>query len=223
MSFDCIACDRSFGSEEALEQHLRGAPVHAPSFECSTCDRSFGSEEALAQHLRDSRAHTQAAETPLDIFFRSFPDFDYNPSLPPATTYAYLRQHEGWRRGDVDSTDAWDRYQDALESELRMWYGSEDDLTAWHALCRAIGINPLPKACKHCEEAVRRTHVNIIDLIEWGRKRGNADHEVRTFETEAELRAYTQRTAKIFRNTWHQEDSNVVMRHLLRKIFRCSL
>ncbi|KAK8913373.1 Zinc finger protein 358 [Metarhizium anisopliae] len=171
-SFECSTCDRSFGSEEALEQHLRDAPVHAPSFECSACDRSFGSEEALeqhlrdapacdrsfgseealAQHLRDSRAHTQAAETPLDIFFRSFPDFDYNPSLPPATTYAYLRQHEGWRRGDVDSTDAWDRYQDALESELRMWYGSEDDLTAWHALCRAIGVNPLPKTCKHCEE-----------------------------------------------------------------------
>ena len=35
--------------------------------------------------------------------------------------------------------------------ELHMWYGAEDDLTAWHALCRAIGINPVPESCKQCE------------------------------------------------------------------------
>jgi Zinc-finger double-stranded RNA-binding/Zinc-finger of C2H2 type len=94
-SFECETCDRSFGSEEALEQHLRDSPVHAPSFDCETCDRSFGSEEALEQHLRDSLGHQQVPETPLDVFFRSFPTFDYDPSLPPATSYAYLREHKG--------------------------------------------------------------------------------------------------------------------------------
>ncbi|OCK94216.1 uncharacterized protein K441DRAFT_562665, partial [Cenococcum geophilum 1.58] len=198
------------------------SPIHAPSFDCETCDRSFGSDEALQQHLRDSRAHRQVLQTPLDVFFRSFPTFDYSvtdydPSLPPATSYAYLREHEGWQRGEAASNDAWDRYQDALEGELRMWYGAENDLTAWHALCRAISIEPLPRSC---EKAVRNTHVNIVDLIEWGRKRGNTDERVQTFRTEAELRAYGKGTGKIFRNTFDQEDSNVVLRHLLRKIFR---
>jgi hypothetical protein len=151
-SFDCDDCDRSFDSEEALQQHLRDSPAHAPSFDCETCDRSFGSEEALQQHLRDSRIHQQDTETPLDIFFRSFPTFDYDPSLPPATSYANLRRHEGWRRGSAASDDAWNRYQDALQSELHMWYGAENDLTAWHALCRAIGVEPLPKTCEQCEE-----------------------------------------------------------------------
>ncbi len=32
-------------------------------------------------------------------------------------------------------------------------YGAEDDLTAWHVLCRAIGVEPLPKTCEKCEEA----------------------------------------------------------------------
>jgi hypothetical protein len=33
-----------------------------------------------------------------------------------------------------------------------MWYGVENDLTAWYALCRAIGVEPLPKTCEQCEE-----------------------------------------------------------------------
>jgi uncharacterized protein YlaI len=151
-SFDCQKCNRSFDTEEALQQHLRDSPAHALSFECETCDRSFGSEEALKQHYRDSRIHQQDTETPLDAFFRSFPTFDYDPSLPPAVSYANLRKQEGWRRGHTVSIDAWNRYQDALESELNMWYGAEDSLTAWHALCRAIGIEPLPKTCEECEE-----------------------------------------------------------------------
>ncbi|KAF2806329.1 uncharacterized protein BDZ99DRAFT_394372 [Mytilinidion resinicola] len=222
--FDCDDCDRSFDSEEALEQHMRDSPAHAPSFGCDTCDRSFGSEEALKQHLRDSHNHRQASKTPLDVLFLSFRTFEYDPSLPPATSYTCLREHEGWRRGDIASNDAWNRYQDALESELRMWYGTEDDLTAWHALCRAIGVKPLPQTCEQCEESVRRTHVNIfVDLIEWGRRRENSEERVQTFRNVAELRAYTKETGKVFRNTFGQEDSSVVLRHLLRKIFRESL
>jgi hypothetical protein len=151
-SFDCDDCDRSFNSEEALQQHLLDSPTHALSFDCETCNRSFGNEEALNQHLRDSRIHQQDPETPLDVFFRSFPAFDYDPSLPPATSYANLQRQEGWSRGSVASDDAWNRYQDALQSELNLWYGAENDLNAWHALCRPIGVEPLPKTCEQCEE-----------------------------------------------------------------------
>ncbi|TAQ88222.1 hypothetical protein B7494_g3444 [Chlorociboria aeruginascens] len=216
-SFDCEDCDRCFDSAEALQQHLRNAPAHAPSFDCKTCDRSFGNDKALKQHLRDSPIHQQDTETPLDVFFHSFPTFDYDPFLPPATSYANLRKHEKWRRGDAESDDAWNRYQDALQSELQMWYGAENDLIAWHALCRAIGIKPLPKTCEQCKEIVRRTHINIIDLIEWGRS--NRKDKVRTFNKVAELQAYTKETNKIFNNRSDQEGGNGVLRHLLRKIF----
>ena len=162
-SFDCDTCDRQFDSKKALDQHLRDSTVHAPSFDCDTCDRYFANKEALQQHLRESRNHRQAAETPIDIFFGSFPGFNYDPSHPPATSYAYLQKHEGWRRGDVVSKDSWVRYQDALESELRMWYGAEDDLTAWHALCRAVGIDPLPQTCSRCEK-VRTRHTTSASI-----------------------------------------------------------
>jgi hypothetical protein len=47
-------------------------------------------------------------------------------------------------------------------------------------------------------------------LIEWGRKRGNTEERVQTFQTVAELPAYSKKTGKIFCNTFDQEDSNVV-------------
>ncbi|KAG9233108.1 hypothetical protein BJ875DRAFT_535554 [Amylocarpus encephaloides] len=195
-SFDCDDCDRSFDSEEALQQHLRDSLAHTPSFDCETCDRSFSNEEALEQHLRDSRIHQQDTETPietpLDVFFRSFPTFDYDPSLPLATSYANLQRHEGWRRGSAESDD----------TELYLWYGTENDLTTWYALCRVIGVEPLP-----------RTHVNIVDLIKWGRS--GSEEKVHTFRNIVELRSYTKET--------QGEGGNVVLRHLLRKIFRESL
>lgn len=156
-SIRCDDCDRTFDTEQSLQQHLRDSPVHAATLDCEACNRTFGSPEALGQHLRDSPVHQQVPETPLDVFFRSFQTFDYDPSLPPATSYARLQRHERWRRSDPASLDAWNRYQDALQSELRMWYGSEDDLTAWHALCRAIGVDPLPQTCEQCER-VRPRH-----------------------------------------------------------------
>ena len=63
-------------------------------------------------------------------------------------------------------------------------------------------------------------HIDIVDLIEWGRGRGNTEERAQTFRDVAELRAYTNSMGKIFCNTFDQEDGNVVLRHLLRKIFR---
>lgn len=65
---------------------------------------------------------------------------------------------------------------------------------------------------------MRRTHVNIVDLIEWGRRRGDNEEPVQTFPSVAKLRKYIKKTGKFFHNTLNQEDGNVVLRHLLRKL-----
>lgn len=154
LAFGCDVCNRSFGSQNALDQHRRDSPAHALAFDCDVCNRSFSGQDALNQHMRDSPLHQQSLETPLDMFFRSFPTFDYNASLPPATSYANLQKHMRWRRGQTESNETWEDYQHALRNELKMWYGGEDDLSAWHALCRAIGIIPLPKTCAQCQKVV---------------------------------------------------------------------
>ncbi|KAM3450336.1 hypothetical protein MY3296_006224 [Beauveria thailandica] len=114
-AFDCNACDRSFNSQEALDQHTRDSPAHAPVFNCDACDRSFNSQEALDQHTRNSQLHQQRIETPLDTFFRSYLNFDYDSSLPPATSYDKLQEHMGWRQGQAESDKAWADYQNALD------------------------------------------------------------------------------------------------------------
>jgi hypothetical protein len=143
----------------ARSKEIWDSPAHAKSFDCNDCNRPFGSKGALEQHKRDSPAHQHAPEpqTPLDIFFHSFPTFKYDPSQPPATSYARLQAHKRWRSGDdasgdAASDDAWNRYQHALEGELYLWYGKEDDLAAWHALCHAVGVEPPPQTCDQCEQ-----------------------------------------------------------------------
>lgn len=155
----CNICRRLFTTAQALQQHVEDSPVHAPSFDCNTCDRSYGSQDALDQHLRDSPVHHRLDETSLSQFFLSFPSFAYDPSLSPAESYARLREHQGWRRGQTDADDAWDRYQTTLRGELELWFGAEDDLVAWHTLCRAIRIKPLPTTCKQCKK------VGVFNLL----------------------------------------------------------
>ncbi|KAJ5253215.1 hypothetical protein N7489_003625 [Penicillium chrysogenum] len=56
-SYDCEPCNRSFGSQAALDQHLGDSPAHALSYDCEPCNRSFGSQDALDRHLGDSPVH----------------------------------------------------------------------------------------------------------------------------------------------------------------------
>ena len=67
-----------------------------------TClDLSFARFRADSLHtnLFCVSIHKQEPETPLDIFFRSFATFVYDPSLPPATSYANL--HRDTKDGGV--------------------------------------------------------------------------------------------------------------------------
>ncbi|KAN0081121.1 hypothetical protein V8E54_004325 [Elaphomyces granulatus] len=183
-SFDCDDCDRSFNSEEALQQHLRDSPAHAPSFVCETCDRAFGSEEALEQHLQDSPAHAPYCET-CDRPFGSEEALEQHLRDSPL---------HAPRSFKCETCDRYFGNEEALKQHLRDSQIHQQDS---ETLCRAIGVEPLPQTCEQCEEAVRRTHVNIVDLIEWERRRGNTEERVQTFRSVADLRVYTKNTRKI--------------------------
>jgi len=70
-------------------------------------------------------------------------------------------------------------------------------------------------------QVVRNTHVNIVDLIEWGRG-GDGKESVRVFKSQAELREYTMTHSKFFPQDAvenEQGEKNIVLRHLLRVFF----
>lgn len=150
----CEPCNRSFGSQAALDQHLGDSPAHAPSYDCEPCNRSFGSQDALDRHLNDSPAHFKLSRTPLNIFFQSFNGFVYDPTLPPSESYSSLQMFYGWHRGEDESDRAWQDFQEALQQEFKLWFGSEDDLAAWQSLCRAVRIEPIPRNCLDCEKVM---------------------------------------------------------------------
>jgi uncharacterized C2H2 Zn-finger protein len=158
-------CGKTFKSPQALTQHMLDSPRHPQQPQpipttkrgCKvtcTCGAVFKTDKDLQQHQRYSRLHLSLGtqlDTPLDRFFLSFPSFEYDRSIPPATSFKLLRTQKRWRMGSEDSKNAWSRYQKALEDEVRVWFGKEDDLNSWHTLCRAIGIATPPKTIKKCE------------------------------------------------------------------------
>lgn len=160
-TYSCASCRRSFRSQQALEQHEQDSPAHATQHDCQSCARSFGSREALEQHLQTSLAHNTPVDSslgsPLDRFFLSFVSFPYDPFSPPASSYALLRKHKKWNNDNPKEHAAWQMYQEALSEELDLLFGPTHDLVAWHALCRAVNIDPLPDTCGGCKKVFNRS------------------------------------------------------------------
>ncbi|KAK5657602.1 hypothetical protein OQA88_3181 [Cercophora sp. LCS_1] len=158
--YPCTPCDRVFKTQDGLRRHLQSSPRHKKNQHCEICDRHFNTFDSLQAHLRDSDAHKNAAasiktktnanQTPLDRFFLSFPSFNYDPSLSPATSHKLLREHMAWPKGSPDGDWARRRYRKALVAEVRIWFGDENDLQAWHTLCRAIGVKQPPNTISSC-------------------------------------------------------------------------
>ncbi|KAK5996078.1 hypothetical protein PT974_04505 [Cladobotryum mycophilum] len=184
-----------------------------------------GKKRNRQEKKKTSNAKKQRENTPLDLFFLSFTTYKHDPSLPPAASFKRLYKHFHWKKEHEDQQNAWKRYQDALVEEVRYWYGVANDITACHALCRALGHISPPDDMKECIKAssralLRGTHVNIVDLIHWASKGRNEDAPVRKFDSEEELANYTRSKMKIFprQRTKNEEEQNLVLAHLLRRI-----
>lgn len=161
--FECDPCNRSFTSQDALNSHIQSSSAHTKLFKCNPCKRSFISQAALDSHIQDSKAHAgephnarplthRSNPTPIDNFFAEYTSFRYDRNLSPSVSYTKLVNFYGWDSNDPEARTARREYQDALEDEVRLWFGSENDLASWHALCRAVGIEPLPQSCNAATE-----------------------------------------------------------------------
>ena len=62
----------------------------------------------------------------------------------------HLQQRHGWAYRGPEAKVLWHRYQAVLTQEFNLRFGAEDNLDAWHSLCRALRITPLPTTCGLC-------------------------------------------------------------------------
>ncbi|KAK4082264.1 uncharacterized protein Triagg1_2076 [Trichoderma aggressivum f. europaeum] len=246
VAWKCVRCETGFDSKEELRMHVLSSEKH---FACVACLeggewQDFLTKRALKSHIwgkhkrhgsvqgsdeskEDNKGKGKARETPLDGFFTSFVGFVYDARLSPEASWKKLRRFKGWkgppeRRSDAEN-DAWGGYQGALVREVEMWFGDEKDLTAWWTLCKAVGKVDPPDEIQECKKILRTTHVNIVDLINWGRKGGNENEgkKVRVFTSVEELKDYSVKSKKIFKKEQLKSYSggNVVLKHLLRVFF----
>ena len=145
-------------SSSTTTQNLNGL-VERPQprfWHCPSC-RTAVAIEARERHVCPAASPTinrpaPFSNSPVDQFFQSYPSFEYDRSLPPSESFNRLRRHQRWRRAGPESDEAWNQYQKALKEEFQLWYGAEDDLGAWHVLCRAIRIKPVPATAEECEK-----------------------------------------------------------------------
>ncbi|KAL8715628.1 MAG: hypothetical protein Q9225_006370 [Loekoesia sp. 1 TL-2023] len=208
-----------FTIREYVDAETHGKPLTYPQY-----STELRNQQTYAHHYPLSEPSIPSvADNPLDQFFDSFSKFPYDACIPPATSYKNLRDNL-WRWHDWDGHEpgTWKEYQQevqaryelALTHEFNLWFGTEDDLKSWHALCRALGIIPLPLTCEECRSVISDRHVNIVDLIQWARH--GERQVVQTFKTVKELSKYSYSQDKIFKKD--RLGPGVVLRYLLREL-----
>ncbi|PCD36563.1 hypothetical protein FGRA07_07567 [Fusarium graminearum] len=116
-----------------------------------------------------------------------------------------------WDRDDED--DAKRDFKAAMVKQFNDIYGTDpDNLENWQKLCHVLNIEPAPTSLEACRERVRRTHVNLVDLVETA----NTGLPVQAFKNLKQLQDYTVENGRFF-----PKDSAYhggLLRFLLRQI-----
>jgi hypothetical protein len=95
-------------------------------------------------------------ENHIDEFFAAYPSFNYDPTAPMTREFKRMCKFFGWSDDRRDKRDARDEFRAAMVRDFNSFYGSDvHDILAWHKLCRAVGICPLPEDIRECRK-VRR-------------------------------------------------------------------
>ncbi|KAG1867058.1 hypothetical protein C8R48DRAFT_833139 [Suillus tomentosus] len=178
----------------------------------------FGSKCRFAHHddegseVTNGPSQTQT-QTPLDDFFATHPTFDYDSSASASSEFYRMCGQFCWDRDDKEREKAHNDFKNALVRQFNEIYGTDvNDLTSWHNLCQIVRISPIPDTLKLCREAVKATHVNIVDLVDT-----NVTKEpVTRFVSEAKLSEYTKATGKFFPTD--NAYAGGLLRYLLRRI-----
>lgn len=140
--------------EKRIAQSNSTANHLAQSWTCPSCNVVITFRQKASHSCPSSDSKPSTIDGPLDDFFHFYHSFHYDASTPPAISFEslqkYLQKRHKWSRESPECKELWHCYQAALTQEFNLWFGIEDDLDAWHSLCRAVRITPLPTTCELC-------------------------------------------------------------------------
>ncbi|KAL3462795.1 hypothetical protein BJX64DRAFT_288006 [Aspergillus heterothallicus] len=149
----------------------------------------------------------------IDAFFALYPRFTYQRQEPIYRELFRMFGEFNWERDDPRRDEAWENFRIAVIQAFNSTFGSDaEDLATWQRICRCLEIAPIPNQLTGAREAVSRTHVNLVDLLQCVRT-GN---RVQTFRNLEELQSYTISTRRYFPKEEAYEGG--LLRYLLREI-----
>ncbi|QRV85751.1 tyrosinase [Ceratobasidium sp. AG-Ba] len=151
---------------------------------------------------RSHRENKAAGSDPryyFNRFFKNYPNFDYDPSLPIMKEFhrmcdlfwPYLPKEEI----PSDKKRARKDFRKALVLQFNAIYGcDENNLADWQKLCVVLNLEYIPDELENCRELVASTYVNLVDLVDLPVTQVPA----RLFRSERLLSAYTKKTGQYF-------------------------
>ncbi|KAF5861157.1 hypothetical protein ETB97_000531 [Aspergillus alliaceus] len=147
------------------------------------------------------------------IPFAQYPGFAYSRDQPIHAEFYRMCDDFGWRKDEPERERAWKSFRIAVIQAFNSTVGSNaNDLASWQRICHCLRIFPIPKGLRNAQQAVVKTHVNLVDLLESIR----AGSPVEAFSTLEDLRAYTIENGKYFPKEEAYEGG--LLRFLLREI-----
>lgn len=120
-------------------------------------------------------------------FFAQYLDFDYCKEDSIVEEFYRMYDSFGWEKVDEEKKAAQSGFKTAMVLTFNALYGTNiNDIEAWHKLCVALDITPLPNGLKACRsvsyylvnlsktkvdhrsgrKAVQKVHVNPVDLVD---------------------------------------------------------
>ncbi|KAL8967310.1 MAG: hypothetical protein Q9197_005500 [Variospora fuerteventurae] len=128
------------------------------------------------------------------FFFNGFPDFHQRHDAPILDEFRRLAKRQSWRMKDRDFKEI---RRECLQAEFEYHFGgieAGNKLAGWQGLCAELGLSHNIPSIKQCRKALKRVHVNILDLIDDRR----AGRQIERYSSARALADYTNEHKRYF-------------------------
>lgn len=127
-------------------------------------------------------AFEQEFDSDLDVFFKEFKTFDYNPRNEPKAEFERLSAHKKWKKqyGETPEEEMRkqeykairDEFFEAFVGVFSYYFGLSGDYHNWEYLCGLLGVSPIPETAEECEK-VSESEPNVMRgvAVNWLRRR----------------------------------------------------
>jgi hypothetical protein len=121
---------------------------------CSSCNVVITLRQKTSHFCFSFDSNSSITDDSLDEFFHFYHSFHYDVFTSLVISFEslqkYLQKRHKWSRESHECKELWHSYQVVLTQKFNLWFDVEDDLNAWHSLCRAVRITSFSITCELC-------------------------------------------------------------------------